>query len=57
MHVASGVEYQATTTQVCGLYPFVVGAGAPSIGAPIGRHQLSGEVVCLDLLTWLRAAW
>ncbi|WP_239105241.1 hypothetical protein [Microbispora rosea] len=55
VHVAPGVEYQATTTQVCGLYPFVAGAGAPSIGTPIGRHQLSGEVVCLDPLTWLRA--
>ncbi|MCT9931669.1 hypothetical protein N5079_15755 [Planotetraspora sp. A-T 1434] len=55
MHVAPGVEYQATTTQVCGLYPFVAGAGAPSVGTPIGRHQLSGEVVCLDPLTWLRA--
>ncbi|MFC0862412.1 hypothetical protein ACFHYQ_08890 [Sphaerimonospora cavernae] len=55
VHVAPGVEYQATTTQVCGLYPFVAGSGTPSIGTPIGRHQLSGEVVCLDPLTWLRA--
>ena len=47
-------EYQGTTTQVCGLYPFTAGSGAPVSGTPIGRHMLSGEVVCLDPLAWLR---
>src|SRR6266516_3757694 len=55
VHVAPGVEYQATTTQLCGLYPFVAGSGAPAAGTPVGRHQLWGEVVCLDPLAWLRA--
>ena len=54
-HVAPGAEYQATTVQACGLYPFVAGAGAPVLGTPVGRHQLHGEVVCLDPLAWLRA--
>src|ERR1022692_1320576 len=54
-HVAAPREYQATTTQVCGLFPFVAGSGAPTAGTPVGRHQLSGEVVCLDPLAWLRA--
>jgi len=49
------VEYQGTTVQVCGLYPFVAGSGAPLMGTPIGRHMLWGEVVCLDPLAWLRA--
>jgi hypothetical protein len=48
------VEYQGTTTQLCGLYPFVAGSGAPSIGVPVGRHLLWGQVVCLDPLVWLR---
>ena len=48
-------EYQATTTQLCGLYPFVAGSGTPTAGTPVGRHQLWGEVVCLDPLAWLRA--
>ena len=48
-------EYQATTTQVCGLYPYVAGSGTPATGTPVGRHQLWGEVVCLDPLAWLRA--
>jgi hypothetical protein len=54
-HVAAGVEYQGTTSQLCGLYPFVAGSGAPTLGVPIGRHMLWGEVVCLDPLEWLRA--
>lgn len=51
-HVA---EYQATTAQACGLFPFVTSSKPPSIGTPIGRDQLSGEVVCMDPLAWLRA--
>src|ERR1022692_604206 len=54
-HVAPGLEYQATTTQLCGLFPFVAGSGTPVAGTPVGRHQLWGEVVCLDPLAWLRA--
>lgn len=54
-HVGAPVEYQATTTQACGLFPFVAGSGSPTLGTPIGRHQLWGEVVCLDPLAWLRA--
>jgi energy-coupling factor transporter ATP-binding protein EcfA2 len=54
-HVSAGTQYQGTTTQICGLYPFVAGSGAPSVGVPIGRHMLWGEVVCLDPLEWVRA--
>ena len=55
VHVTPGAEYQATTTQLCGLYPFVAGSGTPVAGTPVGRHQLWGEVACLDPLAWLRA--
>ena len=48
-------EYQATTAQACGLFPFVTSSKPPSVGTPIGRDLLSGEVVCLDPLAWLRA--
>ncbi|MET7879827.1 hypothetical protein ABZS52_23210 [Micromonospora profundi] len=54
-HISPGMEYQGTTVQLCGLFPFVAGSGAPTIGVPIGRHMLWGEVVCLDPLEWLRA--
>jgi hypothetical protein len=49
------MEYQATTAQACGLYPFTAGSGAPTLGVPVGRHQLWGQVVCLDPLEWLAA--
>ena len=55
VHVTAAPEYQATTTQLCGLFPFVAGSGTPTAGTPVGRHQLWGEVVCLDPLAWLRA--
>ena len=54
-HVTAAPEYQSTTTQVCGLFPYVAGSGTPAVGTPVGRHQLFGEVVCLDPLAWLRA--
>jgi hypothetical protein len=54
-HVTAPAEYQATTTQACGLFPFLAGSGTPAAGTPVGRHQLWGEVVCLDPLAWLRA--
>src|SRR6266487_5650545 len=54
-HVAAPPEYQATTNQACGLFPFMAGSGTPVAGTPVGRNQLTGEVVCLDPLAWLRA--
>jgi hypothetical protein len=54
-HVSAAREFQATTTQACGLYPFVAGSGSPLAGTPVGRHQLWGTAVCLDPLSWLRA--
>jgi hypothetical protein len=53
--VTAAPEYQATTSQLCGLFPFLSGSGTPAAGTPVGRHQLSGEVACLDPLAWLRA--
>jgi len=41
-HLAPGMEYQGTTVQLCGLYPYVAGSGSPMLGVPIGRHMLWG---------------
>ncbi|MFP5376291.1 MAG: hypothetical protein ACLGIO_05850, partial [Acidimicrobiia bacterium] len=54
-HVAAPPEYQGTTAQVAGLFPFVAGSGSPSVGVPIGRHMMWGEVVCMDPFAWLEA--
>lgn len=53
-HVEGGALYQATTTQVCGLYPFSVSSGASPVGVPIGRHMHTAEPVGLDPSQWLR---
>ncbi len=54
-YVSSAPEYQGTTVQVCGLFPFMAGSGSPSVGVPVGRHMAWGEVVCLDPFAWLQA--
>jgi len=53
IHVEVAPEYQATTVQAAGLFPFTAGSGSPAAGVPVGRHQLWGEVVCLDPFAWL----
>jgi hypothetical protein len=49
-------EWRGTTVQVCGLYPYGVGAGTPVIGVPLGRHLLSGATVCGDPISWFQRA-
>jgi hypothetical protein len=53
-NVEGGAVYQATTTQVCGLFPFAVSSGATPPGVPIGRNALTAEPVGLDPSEWLR---
>jgi hypothetical protein len=54
-HVEPAPEYQATTVQACGLFPFTAGSGSPSFGVPFGRHMMWGEVVCCDPFSWMDA--
>lgn len=42
--------------QVCGLWPFAVGAGSPNIGVPLGRNLDTGEWVCCDPISWFQRA-
>lgn len=44
-------EYRGSSRQVCGLWPFASGSGAPLAGAPLGQHMLTGQVVGLDHIT------
>ncbi|MHA6792424.1 hypothetical protein ACVGVM_02725 [Pseudonocardia bannensis] len=53
-HVEGGALHVGPTSQVCGLFPFAIGAGAPVHGVPIGRHLLTAEPVGLDPAEWLR---
>lgn len=47
--------FTGTTNQTCGLFPFVIGAGSPQIGVPLGVHALTGEPVHWSPLEWLAA--
>lgn len=47
-----GTVYTGPTTQVAGLYPYLLGAGLPPRGVPVGRDCLTGELVCIDPSGW-----
>jgi hypothetical protein len=48
----AGTVYTGPSTQVGGLYPFLLGAGLPPRGVPVGRDVLTGELVCIDPSGW-----
>lgn len=52
-NIDTGMWWQGTTTQVCGLFPFAVSSGAHVRGVPIGQNQLTAEPVGLDPAQWL----
>lgn len=47
-------EYRGTTVQVCGLWPYVVGAGTPMVGVPLGLNLINGATVCGDPISWFQ---
>ena len=47
-------EYRGTTVQVCGLWPYVVGAGTPMVGVPLGLNLINGSTVCGDPISWFQ---
>lgn len=52
--VSGPQEWQTTTNLGCGFNPTVVGAPAPVIGTPIGRHLATAADVCCDTFAWFR---
>ena len=52
-NVDPGTVYLGSTTQVAGLYPFVLGAGLPPEGVPLGPDMLTHELVCFDPSGWI----
>ncbi|MGW5440548.1 hypothetical protein [Nocardia asteroides] len=47
-------EWRATTVQIAGLWPFCVGATAPTVGVPVGSHYITGAPVHFDAMSWFR---
>lgn len=56
MVISPAPEWRGTTVQVCGLWPFGVGTGAPMIGVPLGRHLINRGTVCCDPISWFQRA-
>lgn len=49
-------EWRGTTVQVCGMWPFAAGTGAPLTGVPLGPHLQTGATVCGDPISWFMRA-
>lgn len=49
-------EWRGTSVQVCGLWPFAVGAGTPMVGVPLGRNLVTGATLCCDPIGWFTRA-
>jgi hypothetical protein len=55
-YVEAPPEWRGTTVQVCGLFPWAVGASAPTVGVPVGPHLRTGATVCFDVINWFQRA-
>lgn len=55
-YVQAPAEWRGTTVQVCGMWPYAIGAGTPMIGVPLGRHIHTGATVCGDPISWFQRA-
>ena len=55
-YVEAPREFTGTTSQVCGLWPWAVGAASPTIGVPIGPHINGETTVNFDPVTWFEQA-
>jgi hypothetical protein len=47
-YVEAPPEWRGTSVQLCGLFPYSAGAGAPMLGVPVGRHLVTGATLCCD---------
>lgn len=51
-YVQAPAEWRGTSVQVCGLWPFAAGSGAPVVGVPLGHHLHTGATVGCDPISW-----
>lgn len=51
VYVEAPPEFEASSMQVCGFWPFSVGASTPLVGAVLGKHFYTGSPVCGDPMT------
>lgn len=53
--IEPSLEVIGTTVQVCGLWPFVTGSAAPTVGVPLGVHLTRGFPICGDPIFYFMA--
>lgn len=53
--VEPSMEVLGTTVQVCGLWPFVTGSAAPTVGVPLGVHLTRGFPISGDPIFYFMA--
>lgn len=53
--VEPSLEVLGTTVQVCGLWPFVTGSAAPTVGVPLGVHLTRGFPISGDPIFYFMA--
>lgn len=51
VYVEAPPEFEASSVQVCGFWPFSVGASTALVGSVLGRHFYTGGPVCGDPMT------
>lgn len=51
LYVEAPPEFEASSVQVCGFWPFSVGASTALVGAVLGKHFYNGSPVCGDPMT------
>lgn len=52
--ISGGQEWQTTSNFSAGFNPNVIGAPAPVIGTPLGRHVTTGAEIGCDPMAWFR---
>ena len=51
VYVEAPPEFEASSVQVCGFWPFSIGASTPLVGSVLGKHFFNGGPVCGDPMT------
>lgn len=51
-HIDTPIEWQATSIQACGLWPFGSTASTSNTGIPMGFHLTTGSPFCCDPISW-----
>ncbi|WGD37574.1 hypothetical protein [Lysinibacter sp. HNR] len=52
LYVEAPPEFEASSAQICGFFPFILSASSHLIGAPLGTNLLNHSTVCGDPISY-----